>query len=64
MTEQDVNAIEIDCELSLEALEAVAGGLNPQPLPPLEIGRALGIGEEEKARNAMRPWIPSLRAAA
>jgi hypothetical protein len=43
MTEHDVNAIEIDCELSLQELETVAGGLNPQPLPPLEIGRALGI---------------------
>jgi hypothetical protein len=43
MTEQEMNAIEIDCELSLQELEAVAGGLNPQPLPPLEIGRELGI---------------------
>jgi len=40
MTEHDVNAIETDCELSLEELEAVCGGINPQPLPPrrLETG--------------------------
>jgi hypothetical protein len=34
MTKDDVNPIEMDCELTLEELEAVAGGLNPQPLPP------------------------------
>ena len=34
MTKDDVNPIEIDCELTLEELEAVAGGINPQPLPP------------------------------
>jgi len=34
MTKDDVNAIEADCELTLEALEIVSGGLNPQPLPP------------------------------
>ena len=43
MTKDDVNAIEMDCELTLEELEAVAGGLNPQPLPPLWIGREPGI---------------------
>jgi hypothetical protein len=34
MTEHDVKAIETDCELSLEELEIVCGGLNPQPLLP------------------------------
>jgi hypothetical protein len=34
MTKDDVNAIEMDCELTLEELEIVSGGLNPQPLPP------------------------------
>ena len=34
MTEHDLKTIEMDCELSLEELEAVAGGINPQPLPP------------------------------
>lgn len=33
MTKDDVNAIEMD-ELSLEELEIVCGGINPQPLPP------------------------------
>ena len=34
MTQNDVSAIEMDCELTLEELEAVSGGLNPQALPP------------------------------
>jgi hypothetical protein len=34
MTKDDVNTIEMDCELTLEELEIVSGGLNPQPLPP------------------------------
>ena len=34
MTEHDLKTIEMDCKLSLEELEAVAGGINPQPLPP------------------------------
>jgi hypothetical protein len=29
----------MDCELTSEELEIVSGGLNPQPLPPLLIGR-------------------------
>jgi len=33
MTEHDLKTIEMDCELSLEQLEPVAVGLNPQPLP-------------------------------
>jgi|HubBroStandDraft_6_1064221.scaffolds.fasta_scaffold1539962_2 hypothetical protein len=43
MTKDDVNAIEMDCELTSEELEIVSGGLNPQPLPPLLIGREPGI---------------------
>jgi hypothetical protein len=43
MNERDVKTIEADCELSLEELEAVAGGLNPQPLPPLWLGLGSGI---------------------
>jgi hypothetical protein len=43
MTEHEMNAIETDCELSLEELGAVAGGLNPQPLPPFQIRREPGI---------------------
>jgi hypothetical protein len=43
MSEYEMKTIEMDCELSLEELEAVAGGLNPQPLPPLLIGREPGI---------------------
>ena len=43
MTEHDLKTIEMDCELSFEELEAVAGGLNPQPLPPRWIGFDTGI---------------------
>ena len=43
MNEHNVKTIDADCELSLEELEAVAGGLNPQPLPPLWMGREPGI---------------------
>lgn len=34
MTKDHDKAIEADREIALEELEAVSGGLNPQPLPP------------------------------
>ena len=38
MTKDNDKAVETDREIAFEELDAISGGLNPQPLPPRWIG--------------------------
>jgi hypothetical protein len=43
MTKDNDKTVETDREITFEELDAISGGLNPQPLPPRWIGAGISV---------------------